>query len=82
MRTHTCLLSAVGRWEDRSRAGRRTEQSEWWLSRRRLELVDSLKSQARQLSGNGAYGRMAGRVPASYCGGLDQRLLGGERGKE
>lgn len=42
----------------------------------------SLKSRARQLSGNVAYGRTAGGEPVGYSGGLDRRLLGGEREKE
>lgn len=75
---HICPLSAFARCEDRGR-GREENEAEWCLSCRRLSLVDSLKSQARRLSGNEAYGRMAGGVPAGYSGGLDRRLLGGGR---
>lgn len=38
-----------------------------------------IAGQARQLSGNGTYGKTTGGVPAGYSGGLDRRLLEGGR---
>lgn len=81
IRMQTSLPPAASRCGDLG-GGREVNKAESWSCHTGdTRLGESLKSQARKLSGNEAYGRTAGGMPSGYSGGLNRRLLK-EREKE